>query len=214
MDKLINKLVVTKLKDLIKAIRATKTMADERAVIAKESAFIRTAIKEETIETQYYNVQKLLYIHMLGNPAHFGQIECLKLGIDINFISGLVLTTLGNISSPEMTRDLCGDVEKMLGSPYAFIRKMAALCAIRIIKKVPDLIENFLEKAKSLLNESNESSLLTGTALEIEMCKLNPEYVIPELKEQVPILVKCLKNLITTGFSPEHDVGGVSDPFL
>ncbi|KAJ3029593.1 UNVERIFIED_CONTAM: clathrin associated protein complex large subunit [Siphonaria sp. JEL0065] len=252
MDKLINKLVVTKLKDLIKAIRAAKTMADERAVIAKESAFIRTAIKEETVETRYYNVQKLLYIHMLGYPAHFGQIECLKLvaspkytdkrlgylGImllmdetqetltlvtnciqnDINnanvFISGLALTTLGNISSPEMARDLCGDVEKMLGSPNAFIRKKAALCAIRIIKKVPDLIENFLEKAKSLLNESNESSLLTGAALEIEMCKLNPEYVIPELKEQVPILVKRLKNLITTGFSPEHDVGGVSDPFL
>ncbi|KAI9328827.1 AP-1 complex subunit gamma-1 [Obelidium mucronatum] len=237
MDKLINKLV------------PAKTMADERAVIAKESAFIRTAIKEETVETRYYNVQKLLYIHMLGYPAHFGQIECLKLvasskytdkrlgylGImllmdetqetltlghefDINnanvFISGLALTTLGNISSPEMARDLCADVEKMLGSPNAYIRKKAALCAIRIIKKVPDLIENFLEKTKALMIESNESSVLTGASLEIEMCKLNPEYVVPELKEQIPILVKRLKTLITTGFSPEHDVGGVTDPFL
>ena len=25
------------------------------------------------------NVAKLLYIHMLGYPAHFGQLECLKL---------------------------------------------------------------------------------------------------------------------------------------
>ncbi|KAJ3037329.1 AP-1 complex subunit gamma-1, partial [Rhizoclosmatium hyalinum] len=87
MDKLINKLVVTKLKDMIKAIRAAKTAADERAVIAKESAFIRTAIKEETIETRYINVQKLLYIHMLGYPAHFGQIECLKLGMSQDIMS-------------------------------------------------------------------------------------------------------------------------------
>ena len=29
--------------------------------------------------TRHHNVAKLLYIHMLGYPAHFGQIECLKL---------------------------------------------------------------------------------------------------------------------------------------
>ncbi|KAJ3235581.1 clathrin associated protein complex large subunit [Chytriomyces hyalinus] len=252
MDKLINKLVVTKLKDMIKSIRAAKTMADERAVIAKESAFIRTAIKEETVETRYINVQKLLYIHMLGYPAHFGQIECLKLaaspkytdkrlgylGImllldetqetltlvtnclqnDMNssnaFISGLALCTLGNISSPEMSRDLCSDVEKLLGSSNAYIRKKAALCAIRIIKKVPDLVENFMSRAKEMIMERNEASLLTGISLEIEMCRLNPDIVIPELKEQVPILVKHLKNLITTGYNPEYEVGGVTDPFL
>ncbi|KAJ3095276.1 clathrin associated protein complex large subunit, partial [Physocladia obscura] len=251
MDKLLNKLVVTKLKDVIKAIRSAKTMADERAVIAKESAFIRTAIKDEVVETRYYNVQKLLYIHMLGYPAHFGQIECLKLvaspkysdkrlgylGImmlldesqetltlvtnclqnDMNssnvFISALALCTLGNISSPEMSRDLCSHVEKLVGSPNAYLRKKAALCAIRIIKKVPDLIENFVEKAKKMLVERNEASLLTAIALEIEMCKLNPA-IIPEFKEQVPILVKHLKNLLTSGFSTEYEVGGVADPFL
>lgn len=29
--------------------------------------------------TRHHNIAKLLYIHMLGYPAHFGQIECLKL---------------------------------------------------------------------------------------------------------------------------------------
>lgn len=30
----------------------------------------------------------------------------------------------------------------------------------------------------------------------------------------VPVLVRRLKSLITAGFSPEHDVTGMSDPFL
>lgn len=80
MDKLLPRLGVLRLKDLIKAIRACKTAADERAVIAKESAFIRTSFKEENQETRHINVAKLLYIHMLGYPAHFGQMECVKLG--------------------------------------------------------------------------------------------------------------------------------------
>jgi AP-1 complex subunit gamma-1 len=35
------------LKTLIKAIRATKTIADERALIVKESAAIRSSFREE-----------------------------------------------------------------------------------------------------------------------------------------------------------------------
>ena len=39
-----------KLRDLIRSMRACKTAGDERAVIAKESALIRTAFKEENNE--------------------------------------------------------------------------------------------------------------------------------------------------------------------
>lgn len=40
---------------------------------------MRTSFKEEDSFARHHNVAKLLYIHMLGYPAHFGQIECLKL---------------------------------------------------------------------------------------------------------------------------------------
>jgi len=57
----------------------SQTVADERALIQQESAAIRASFREEDSYARHNNVAKLLYIHMLGSPAHFGQIECLKL---------------------------------------------------------------------------------------------------------------------------------------
>ena len=55
-----------KLRDLIRKVRACKTAAEERAVVAKESAMIRTAIREEQTHFRHRNVAKLLFMHMLG----------------------------------------------------------------------------------------------------------------------------------------------------
>ncbi|KAJ3364184.1 clathrin associated protein complex large subunit [Allomyces javanicus] len=243
--------MVVRLKEFIKQIRACKTAADERAVVAKESAAIRTLLKEDSPDHRHTNVAKLLYIHMLGYPAHFGQMECVKLvasprfadkrlgylGImllldenqetltlvtnslknDMNhpnmYVIGLALCTLGNISSVAMSRDLCPEVEKLLASSNSYIRKKAALCAIRIIRKVPDLMEVFIPRVRSILGERNHGALLTGLTLIQEMCTLNAA-VLTEFRATVPALVKLLKQLITTGYSPEHDVSGITDPFL
>ncbi|CAI5473929.1 unnamed protein product [Closterium sp. Yama58-4] len=69
----------TRLRDMIRNVRACKTAAEERGVIAKECANLRTAFKENDIEYRHRNVAKLMFIHMLGYPTHFGQMECLKL---------------------------------------------------------------------------------------------------------------------------------------
>ena len=47
--------------------------------VDQECALIRTAFKEEQDQFRHRNVAKLLFIHMLGYPSHFGQMECLKL---------------------------------------------------------------------------------------------------------------------------------------
>ncbi|KAF9563998.1 Adaptor protein complex AP-1 gamma subunit, partial [Agrocybe pediades] len=38
--------------------------------------------------------------------------------------------------------------------------------------------------------------------------------ILDEFRTAVPLLVRNLKSLVTTGYSPEHDVSGITDPFL
>lgn len=51
----------------------------------------------------------------------------------------------------------------------------AALCSIRIIKKVPDLAENFINPAASLLKEKHHGVLITGIQLCTDLCKVSAE---------------------------------------
>eukprot|EP01059_Diplonema_ambulator_P025803 TRINITY_DN428_c4_g1_i1.p1 TRINITY_DN428_c4_g1~~TRINITY_DN428_c4_g1_i1.p1 ORF type:complete len:788 (+),score=231.89 TRINITY_DN428_c4_g1_i1:125-2488(+) len=68
-----------RLLDLIKKTRGAKTAAQERVIIKEESTNIRTAFKEGRDACRARNVNKLMYISLLGYPTDFGQVECIKL---------------------------------------------------------------------------------------------------------------------------------------
>ncbi|XP_047219123.1 AP-1 complex subunit gamma-1 isoform X1 [Girardinichthys multiradiatus] len=243
-----------RLRELIRTIRTARTQAEEREMIQKECAAIRSSFREEDNTYRCRNVAKLLYMHMLGYPAHFGQLECLKLIAsqkftdkrigylgamlllderqdvhllmtnciknDLNhstqYVQGLALCTLGCMGSSEMCRDLAGEVEKLLKTSNSYLRKKAALCAVHVIRKVPELMEMFLPATKNLLSEKNHGVLHTSVVLLTEMCERSPDMLTHFRKNEklVPQLVRILKNLIMSGYSPEHDVSGISDPFL
>ena len=119
-----------KLRDLIRAVRACKTAAEERAVISKECALIRTAIKEEEEHYRHRNVAKLMYIHMLGYPTHFGQMECLKLisspGFPEKRIGYLALTLLLNEQTEVLTL-VTNSLKLDLSSPNQFIQALSLI---------------------------------------------------------------------------------------
>ncbi|AES96230.1 putative adaptor protein complex AP-1, gamma subunit [Medicago truncatula] len=242
----------TRLRDMIRAIRACKTAAEERGVVRKECAAIRASINENDQDYRHRNMAKLMFIHMLGYPTHFGQMECLKLiaspgfpekrigylGLmlllderqevlmlvtnslkqDLNhtnqYIVGLALCALGNICSAEMARDLAPEVERLLQFRDPNIRKKAALCSIRIIKKVPDLAENFINPATSLLREKHHGVLITGVQLCTDLCKTSTEALEHIRKKCTDGLVRTLKDLANSPYSPEYDIAGITDPFL
>ena len=70
-----------RLRDLVRAVRNAKTHAEERSIVAKESAAIRDAFADARLSGpfRHRNVAKLLFMHMLGYPTHFGQMECVQL---------------------------------------------------------------------------------------------------------------------------------------
>ncbi|CAB4264411.1 unnamed protein product [Prunus armeniaca] len=242
----------TRLRDMIRAIRACKTAAEERAVVRKECAAIRAAINENDQDYRHRNLAKLMFIHMLGYPTHFGQMECLKLiassgfpekrigylGLmlllderqevlmlvtnslkqDLNhsnqYIVGLALCALGNICSAEMARDLAPEVERLLQFRDPNIRKKAALCSIRIIKKVPELAENFINPAAALLKEKHHGVLITGVQLCTDLCKVSEDALEYFRKKCTEGLVKTLKDVVNSPYAPEYDIAGITDPFL
>lgn len=242
----------TRLRDMIRAIRACKTAAEERAVVRKECAAIRAAINENDADYRHRNLAKLMFIHMLGYPTHFGQMECLKLiaspefpekrigylGLmlllderqevlmlvtnslkqDLNhanqYVVGLALCALGNICSAEMARDLAPEVERLLQFRDPNTRKKAALCAIRIIKKVPDLAENFINPAAALLKEKHHGVLITGIQLCTDLCKVSAEALEYFRKKSTESSVRTLKDVVNSPYAPEYDIAGIADPFL
>ncbi len=118
-----------------------------------------------------------------------------------------------------MSRDLFSEIENLLSTANPYIRRKAALCAMRIARKVPDLQEHFVEKAKVLLSDRNHGVLLCGLTLVTGMCEADEaeggeEGVVEMFRPVVPHLVRTLKGLTSSGYAPEHDVSGITDPFL
>ncbi len=78
------------------------------------------------------------------------------------FVVGLALCCLGSICSAEMSRDLLGEVERLMKSSNSYIKKKAALCATRMIRKLPELTEMFLPVAKGFISEKNHGMLTSA----------------------------------------------------
>lgn len=144
---------------------------------------------------------------------------CSDLNHNNQYVVGLALCTLGNIASVEMSRDLFSEIESLLSTANPYIRRKAALCAMRICRKVPDLQEHFVEKAKMLLSDRNHGVLLCGLTLVTSMCEAEEveggeEMVVDMFRPLTVGLVRILKGLASSGYAPEHDVTGITDPFL
>lgn len=69
-----------------------------------------------------------------------------------NSIVGLVLCVISEICTTELARELHNEVLKCISNNSAYIRKKAILTAIRIIKKCPEYIPEFLAKVLNSLD--------------------------------------------------------------
>uniref|UniRef100_A0A8C8JEX5 AP-1 complex subunit gamma n=1 Tax=Oncorhynchus tshawytscha TaxID=74940 RepID=A0A8C8JEX5_ONCTS len=239
-----------RLQEMIRVIRGARTQGEERGVIQRECAAIRAQFRQADNGTRSHNLAKLLYVHMLGYPAHFGQMECVRLiasprynekrvgylgammlldekqdasllitnsikndlSHSSQYVQSLALCTLACMGSAEMCRDLAPEIDlmKLIVMTLTF---QAALCAVHMVRKVPELGELFTPAARSLLSEKNHGVLHGAVVLITELCERNPD-TLEQFRKAVPELVLMMKGLVMSGYSPEHNVAGISDPFL
>jgi AP-1 complex subunit gamma-1 len=242
--------MATKLRDLIRSVRTCKTAAEERAIVSREKALIRTSFADNEEEYRARNVAKLLFINMLGHDTDFGQIECLKLITSQNFadkkigylgltqlfneksevlmmathrmrtdlqssthyVVALALSALSEITTADMCKELAPEVCKLLTSGNNYVKKKAALAATRVIRRVPELTEEFIEKIPSLMEERHHGVLLATLSLVEEILEIRPEFK-EKFKKYVPLLIKVLKNLVSS-YSGDYEISGIIDPFL
>jgi AP-1 complex subunit gamma-1 len=112
-----------------------------------------------------------------------------------------------------MGRVLAADVALQLASSNPYVRKKASLALVRILKRVPELAEDYVDRIISLLKDRSHGVLITAVQLVADVLivqhNLSEKFV-----RIVPLLVKMLRNLLNLGYSPEHDIAGIADPFL
>ncbi|KAH7415274.1 hypothetical protein KP509_14G035400 [Ceratopteris richardii] len=192
-----------------------------------------------------------MFMHMLGYPTHFGQMECVKLiagnsfpekkigylGFmllldekqellmlvtnsiknDFNnanqFIVGVALCAFANLCSAEMASDLAAEVSKLLQHSNPYVRKKAALCCVKIVRKVPDFGESLLRPAITLLSDKHHGVLISAIKLCIVLCQTNST-LLEQMRKETSNLVEILKNLLTSEYRAEYDCSGISDPLL
>ena len=126
---------------------------------------------------------------------------------------GLALAAVGNLATGDMGRILIHDADRVMRGSNPYLKKKAALVLVRIFKRVPDMVEEFSEKVVPLLKERTHGVLLTSVQLMTEMVEQDKSQA-EGFARLVPSLVRLLKNLLSMGYSPEHDVAGITDPFL
>ena len=73
---------------------------------------------------------------------------------------GLALCVLSEVCTPELANELHKEVLKCVGSNNKFIKKKAILTSIKLLKKAPEYLPDFLAEIVRSLDDKNHGVLL------------------------------------------------------
>ena len=71
------------------------------------------------------------------------------------YIICLALTAIAEISTSDMCKSVYMDVKKQMKSASNLVKTKACLAALRIIKQMPDCIDDFLDALDNLIYEKS-----------------------------------------------------------
>jgi len=180
-----------KLRDLIRNVRACKTAAEERAVIAKECALIRTSFKDEDSTFRHRNVAKLLYIHMLGYPSHFGQLEAIKLIASPRFLDkriGYLALTILVEEKGELLTLVTNSLSSDLGHRNPYIQGLALSALGNVSNR--DMLRDLSGPVLKLLSNPNVYVRKKAALCSTQIFKKVPDMV----EDFLPVVISMLQD--------------------
>lgn len=159
-------------------------------MISKECALIRTAIKEEDEQFRHRNVAKLLFIHMLGYPTHFGQMECLKLisapGFPEKRMGYLGLTLLLTEQTEVLTL-VTNSLKVDLTNSNQYIQALSLIAIGNLATQ--DMARDLASDVEKLLRSNNSYLRKKAALATIRLLKKEPD-LIEHMSERIIALLK------------------------
>lgn len=132
---------------------------------------------------------------------------------------GLALTVLADLASADMARDLLPEIEKLLESSNAYLRRKAALASVRAVRKLPsDETPNILASVPRLFEARKAGAPVAGTALVMSLARQSPANIAQLRATTFPAMLGVLKELLLapnrTNSGSSNVVSGVRNPFM
>lgn len=144
-------------------MRSAKTLADERLIITKESAKIRTKLKDDhlPLDKRRKNIHKLLYLYILGEKTHFAQVECINLIASDDFRDkrlGYLAAMLLLDENQEILTLLTNMMNNDLNHPNRYVVSLALNTLGSLMS--PELARDLYPDVENILNHSMDTYLL------------------------------------------------------
>lgn len=201
-------------KDFIKAIRRCKNTKEERALLAREAASIRNALKNPNItaDHRYHSLGKLVVMHLLGYPVLFGQVECMKLAASVRKSTGKPrlnhkrLGYLGTsllIDGEQCTLPLiCNTIKSDLVSGDPPVMAMAANSLALVASGSGEIGQEMLPQILDLLSNRSlhheaRKRLTACAAQMVRSCPDLAELFVETKRGNRPVLAPCLDTLLS-----------------
>ncbi|KAL0485649.1 hypothetical protein AKO1_011890, partial [Acrasis kona] len=104
---------------------------------------------------------------------------------------GFALTTLSNVCTPDLGRDLVSEVVTLLNSTRPYIRKKAILCLYKIFIQYPDALRPAFPRLKEKLADTHPSVVSSSVNVICELARKNPVNYLG----MAPVFFKLLTTL-------------------
>mmetsp|Transcript_12371 Transcript_12371/g.33951 ORF Transcript_12371/g.33951 Transcript_12371/m.33951 type:complete len:1045 (-) Transcript_12371:207-3341(-) len=108
--------------------------------------------------------------------------------------TGLAISCLSSICTPEICRDIIGDLVAMLSSSRPYLRKKTVLCLYRVFLKEPPALRTCFPKLKERLGDEDQGVLTASVNTFLELARKNAKNYLSLVPQLYHILVNTTNN--------------------